>query len=75
MADAGTGLLVTSHVRPSLNANNGDWSAGVSGFWFRERRDRLAGQRRHRRGQSRRPLDPAGTRFDLEFAAASTARP
>jgi len=34
MADAGTGLLVTSMFGPSLNANNGDWSAGVSGFWF-----------------------------------------
>lgn len=34
MADAGTGLLVTSMFGPSLNANTGDWSAGVSGFWF-----------------------------------------
>ena len=34
MADAGTGLLVTSMFGPSLNANNGDWSAGVCGFWF-----------------------------------------
>ena len=31
---AGTGLLVTSMFGPSLNANTGDWSAGVSGFWF-----------------------------------------
>ena len=31
---AGSGLLVTSMFGPSLNANNGDWSAGVSGFWF-----------------------------------------
>ena len=34
MADAGKGLLVTSMFGPSLNPNNGDWSAGVSGFWF-----------------------------------------
>ena len=34
MSDAGTGLLVTSMFGPSLNANTGDWSAGVSGFWF-----------------------------------------
>jgi PmbA protein len=26
--------LVTSMFGPSLNANTGDWSAGVSGFWF-----------------------------------------
>ncbi|MES2834675.1 MAG: metallopeptidase TldD-related protein [Pseudomonadota bacterium] len=34
MADAGKGLLVTSMFGPSLNSNTGDWSAGVSGFWF-----------------------------------------
>ncbi|MDP3370973.1 MAG: metallopeptidase TldD-related protein [Brevundimonas sp.] len=34
MSEAGTGLLVTSMFGPSLNANTGDWSAGVSGFWF-----------------------------------------
>ena len=34
MAAAGKGLLVTSMFGPSLNANTGDWSAGVSGFWF-----------------------------------------
>ncbi len=34
MRAAGSGLLVTSMFGPSLNANNGDWSAGVSGFWF-----------------------------------------
>jgi PmbA protein len=34
MAQAKTGLLVTSMFGPSLNANNGDWSVGVSGFWF-----------------------------------------
>jgi len=31
---AGKGLLVTAMFGPSLNANTGDWSAGVSGFWF-----------------------------------------
>lgn len=35
-ADAGTGLLVTSMFGPSLNGNTGDWSAGVSGFWFED---------------------------------------
>lgn len=34
MGSAKTGLLVTSMFGPSLNANTGDWSAGVSGFWF-----------------------------------------
>ena len=34
MSAAGSGLLITSMFGPSLNANNGDWSAGVSGFWF-----------------------------------------
>jgi PmbA protein len=36
MADAGEGLLVTSMFGPSLNANTGDWSTGVSGFWFED---------------------------------------
>ena len=36
MAEAGTGLMVTSMFGPSLNANTGDWSAGVSGFWFED---------------------------------------
>jgi PmbA protein len=34
MRDAGEGLLVTSLFGPSLNGNTGDWSIGVSGFWF-----------------------------------------
>lgn len=34
MGAAGKGLLVTAMFGPSLNANTGDWSAGVSGFWF-----------------------------------------
>ena len=34
MRQAGTGLLVTSMFGPSLNANTGDWSVGVSGDWF-----------------------------------------
>lgn len=36
MSGAGTGLLVTSMFGPSLNGNTGDWSAGVSGFWFED---------------------------------------
>jgi PmbA protein len=34
MRTAGEGLLVTAMFGPSLNGNTGDWSAGVSGFWF-----------------------------------------
>ena len=34
MADAKAGVLVTEMFSPSLNANNGDWSVGFSGFWF-----------------------------------------
>ena len=34
MADAGKGLLVTDMFGPSLNSNTGDFSVGVSGFWF-----------------------------------------
>jgi PmbA protein len=34
MGDAGKGLIVASMFGPSLNADTGDWSAGVSGFWF-----------------------------------------
>jgi PmbA protein len=34
MRQAGKGLFVTSMFGPSLNNNTGDWSAGVSGFWF-----------------------------------------
>lgn len=34
MKDAGTGLLVTEMFSPALNPNTGDWSAGVTGFWF-----------------------------------------
>ena len=34
MADAGTGVLITSMFGPSLNANTGDWSVGCAGFWF-----------------------------------------
>lgn len=34
MTAAGSGLLITSMFGPSLNANTGDWSAGVSGHWF-----------------------------------------
>jgi PmbA protein len=34
MKDAGRGLYITSTFGPSLNPNTGDWSVGVSGFWF-----------------------------------------
>ncbi len=36
MAQAGSGLLITSMFGPSLNGNTGDWSAGVSGVWFED---------------------------------------
>ncbi|MBY0565320.1 MAG: TldD/PmbA family protein [Hyphomonadaceae bacterium] len=32
--NAGKGVLVTDMFSPSLNMNTGDWSVGVSGFWF-----------------------------------------
>jgi PmbA protein len=34
LKEAGTGLLVTDMFGPSLNPNTGDYSVGVSGFWF-----------------------------------------
>jgi PmbA protein len=34
MADAGTGVLITSMFGPSINGNTGDWSVGCSGYWF-----------------------------------------
>ena len=34
MRDAGKGLLVTDMFSPAFNMNTGDWSVGVSGFWF-----------------------------------------
>jgi PmbA protein len=34
MADAKSGLVITSMFGPSLNGNTGDWSVGCSGFWF-----------------------------------------
>ncbi len=34
MSGAGRGLLVTDMFGPSINPNTGDYSVGVSGFWF-----------------------------------------
>lgn len=34
MREAGRGILVTDMFGPSLNPNTGDYSVGVSGFWF-----------------------------------------
>ena len=34
MKEAGKGLLITDMFGPSLNPNTGDYSVGVSGFWF-----------------------------------------
>ncbi len=34
MSDVGKGLLVTDMFGPSINANTGDYSVGVAGFWF-----------------------------------------
>lgn len=34
MADIGEGLLVCETFSPSLNANSGDFSVGVAGFWI-----------------------------------------
>jgi PmbA protein len=34
MVEAGEGLLITDMFGPSINPNTGDYSVGVSGFWF-----------------------------------------
>jgi PmbA protein len=34
MRNAGEGLFITDMFSPSLNMNTGDWSVGVSGYWF-----------------------------------------
>ena len=34
MSEVGKGLLVTDMFGPSINPNTGDYSVGVSGFWF-----------------------------------------
>ena len=34
MKSVGKGLLVTDMFGPSINANTGDYSVGVAGFWF-----------------------------------------
>jgi PmbA protein len=34
MKRAKKGLVVTEMFSPALNANTGDWSVGVSGYWF-----------------------------------------
>ncbi|MEM9709190.1 MAG: TldD/PmbA family protein [Pseudomonadota bacterium] len=34
MAEAGTGLLVTSMIGSTINFNTGDYSRGASGMWF-----------------------------------------
>ena len=34
MRNASKGLFVTEMFSPSLNANTGDWSVGVAGYWF-----------------------------------------
>ncbi len=44
MKAAGKGLLITAMFGPSLNNNTGDWSAGVSSFWFENGGGRLSGQ-------------------------------
>ncbi len=36
MKQAGRGLLVTDMFGPSVNPNTGDFSVGVSGFWFED---------------------------------------
>jgi len=36
MADAKSGLVITSMFGPSLNGNTGDWSVGCAGFWFED---------------------------------------
>ncbi|MEJ0060642.1 MAG: TldD/PmbA family protein [Terricaulis sp.] len=36
MRNAGKGLFVTEMFSPALNMNTGDWSVGVSGYWFED---------------------------------------
>lgn len=36
MRQAGRGLVITDSFSPSLNPNTGDYSVGVSGFWFED---------------------------------------
>ena len=36
MRSAGRGLMVTDMFGPSINPNTGDYSVGVSGFWFED---------------------------------------
>ena len=36
MASVGKGLLVSDMFGPSINPNTGDYSVGVSGFWFED---------------------------------------
>ncbi len=36
MRNTGKGLLVTDMFGPSINPNTGDYSVGVSGFWFED---------------------------------------
>ncbi len=36
MRDAGAGLFICDMFSPSLNANTGDWSVGVAGYWFED---------------------------------------
>lgn len=34
MSDAGAGLVVREMFSPSVNQNTGDFSVGISGYWF-----------------------------------------
>jgi PmbA protein len=34
MRNVGKGLFITEMFSPALNMNTGDWSVGVSGYWF-----------------------------------------
>ena len=52
LADMGTGLLITSMIGSSINANYRRLFARGLGILGRERRDHLSGERMHRRGQS-----------------------
>jgi PmbA protein len=42
MKQAKKGVVVTEMFSPALNANTGDWSVGVSGYWFEKGERRYA---------------------------------
>ena len=63
MAAVGTGLLVTDMFGPSINPNTGDYSVGVSGFWFENGRTSSSRFGSHHRGRFALHVCAAGSRL------------